>query len=81
MSQHNIVSLLRKGVAVTINSDDPAYFGGYMTDNFKAVSEAHDMTHQELAQLTINAIDASFIDESMKREYRSRVIDYVARFS
>ncbi|MFC5080805.1 Adenine deaminase [Vibrio thalassae] len=81
MSQHNIVSLLRKGVAVTINSDDPAYFGGYMTDNFKAVSEAHDMTHQELAQLTINAIDASFIDESTKREYRSRVIDYVARFS
>ncbi|MDA0108375.1 adenosine deaminase [Vibrio sp. La 4.2.2] len=81
MSQHNIVSLLRKGVAVTINSDDPAYFGGYMTDNFKAVSEAHDMTYQELAQLTINAIDASFIDESMKREYRSRVIDYVARFS
>ncbi|KFA98179.1 Adenine deaminase [Vibrio mediterranei] len=81
MSQHNIVSLLRKGVAVTINSDDPAYFGGYMTDNFKAVSEAHDMTHQELAQLTINAIDASFIDESTKREYRSRVADYVARFS
>ncbi len=81
MSQHNIVSLLRKGVAVTINSDDPAYFGGYMTDNFKAVSEAHEMTHQELAQLTINAIDASFIDESTKREYRSRVADYVARFS
>ncbi len=52
-----------------------------MTDNFKAVSEAHDMTHQELAQLTINAIDASFIDESTKREYRSRVADYVARFS
>ncbi|MCG9627790.1 adenosine deaminase [Vibrio mediterranei] len=81
MSQHNIVSLLRKGVAVTINSDDPAYFGGYMTDNFKAVSEAHEMTHQELAQLTINAIDASFIDESTKREYRSRVADYVVRFS
>ncbi|ASI92987.1 adenosine deaminase [Vibrio mediterranei] len=81
MSQHNIVSLLRKGVAVTINSDDPAYFGGYMTDNFKAVSEAHEMTYQELAQLTINAIDASFIDESTKREYRSKVADYVARFS
>ncbi len=81
MSQHNIVSLLRKGVAVTINSDDPAYFGGYMTDNFKAVSEAHDMTHQELAQFTVNAIDASFIDEAMKRDYRSKVADYVARFS
>ncbi|MCG9788327.1 adenosine deaminase [Vibrio mediterranei] len=80
MSQHNIVSLLRKGVAVTINSDDPAYFGGYMTDNFKAVSEAHEMTHQELAQLTINAINASFIDESTKREYRSRVANFVARF-
>lgn len=34
MHEHNIVELLRRGICVTINSDDPAYFGGYMTDNF-----------------------------------------------
>ena len=39
MEQHNIVDLLRQGLCVTINSDDPAYFGGYMTDNFMAVGQ------------------------------------------
>ncbi|KIF52347.1 adenosine deaminase [Vibrio owensii] len=78
MEQHNIVDLLRKGVAVTINSDDPAYFGGYMTDNFMAVSNAHPMTKPELAQFTINAINASFISEALKAKYRAQVADYLA---
>ena len=73
MEQHNIVDLLRKGVAVTINSDDPAYFGGYMTDNFMAVSNAHPMTKSELAQFTINAINASFISEALKAKYLSLI--------
>ena len=77
MSQHNIVELLRKGLAVTINSDDPAYFGGYMTDNFLAVNDTLPMTKQELAQLTINAINASFIDEAVKAKYRMLVADYL----
>ncbi|MGR5156329.1 adenosine deaminase [Vibrio owensii] len=79
MEQHNIVDLLRKGVAVTINSDDPAYFGGYMTDNFMAVSNAHPMTKAELAQFTINAINASFISEALKAKYRAQVADYLAK--
>lgn len=78
MEQHNIVDLLRKGVAVTINSDDPAYFGGYMTDNFMAVSNAHPMTKSELAQFTINAINASFISEALKAKYRAQVADHLA---
>ncbi|CAH1531542.1 Adenine deaminase [Vibrio owensii] len=78
MEQHNIVDLLRKGVAVTINSDDPAYFGGYMTDNFMAVSNAHPMTKAELAQFTINAINASFISEALKAKYRAQVAEYLA---
>ncbi len=78
MEQHNIVDLLRKGAAVTINSDDPAYFGGYMTDNFKAVSDAHPMTKSELAQFTVNAINASFIDEVLKAKYRTQVANYLA---
>jgi adenosine deaminase len=77
MQDHNIVELLRKGVAVTINSDDPAYFGGYMTDNFVAVSQAHFLTHEELAQFTLNAIDASFIEDTQKQAYRKKVMDYL----
>nr|WP_248641645.1 DUF2860 family protein [Vibrio crassostreae] len=78
MEDHNIVELLRRGVAVTINSDDPAYFGGYMSDNFNAVSLAHEMTEQELAQFTLNAIEASFIEESLKQQYRDVVLAYLA---
>jgi adenosine deaminase len=79
MKHHNVVDLLRKGVAVTINSDDPAYFGGYMTDNFLAVNQAHRMSHSELAKFTLNAIDASFIESEMKANYRLQVKQYVER--
>ncbi|MGF1877400.1 adenosine deaminase [Photobacterium frigidiphilum] len=66
MEQHNIVDLLRKGVCVTINSDDPAYFGGYMNANFHAVANAHSMTKNEIAQFTRNGIEASFISDDEK---------------
>ncbi len=66
MAQHNIVELLRQGLCVTINSDDPAYFGGYMVDNFFAVANAHPMDKAEIAQFTFNAIEASFISKSEK---------------
>ena len=66
MEQHNIVDLLRKGLCVTINSDDPAYFGGYMNANFHAVADAHPITHDELAQFTLNGIEASFISDDEK---------------
>ncbi|MEZ9658720.1 MULTISPECIES: adenosine deaminase [unclassified Vibrio] len=79
MEDHNIVELLRRGVAVTINSDDPAYFGGYMSDNFNAVSKAHEMTHQELALFSLNAIDASFIEAPLKQQYRELVQGYLAK--
>ncbi|GAM74521.1 adenosine deaminase [Vibrio ishigakensis] len=79
MSEHNITELLRRGVAVTINSDDPAYFGGYMTDNFIAVNEAHPMKPDELAQFTLNAIEASFISSELKSQYREKVARYLTR--
>ncbi|CAG23246.1 adenosine deaminase [Photobacterium profundum] len=66
MEQHNIVDLLRKGMCVTINSDDPAYFGGYMNANFHAVANAHSMTKNEVAQFTLNGIEASFILDDEK---------------
>lgn len=81
MAEHNIVELLRQGLCVTINSDDPAYFGGYMTDNFQAVADAHTMTRQELAQFTRNAIEASFISEAEKARMNAQVDNVLARFS
>ncbi|ELH0894432.1 adenosine deaminase [Vibrio fluvialis] len=81
MEQHNIVDLLRQGLCVTINSDDPAYFGGYMTDNFMAVADAHPMSHQELAQFTLNAIEASFISAEDKARMSAQVHEVLARFA
>jgi len=67
MEDHNILELLRKGLCVTINSDDPAYFGGYMSDNFNAVARALPVTREELAQFTFNAIEASFVSGQDQR--------------
>ena len=78
MQEHNIVELLRKGPCVTINSDDPAYFGGYMNDNFLAVANAHPLTKNELAQFSINAVEASFISPHAKEDLIAQVRQYLA---
>jgi len=78
MAQHNIVALLRHGLCVTINSDDPAYFGGYMNDNFLAVVDAHPMRKAEIAQFTFNAIEASFISVKQKQRLIEITQAYVA---
>jgi adenosine deaminase len=78
MAQHNVVDLLRQGMCVTINSDDPAYFGGYMNANFQAVADAHPMSKAEIAQFTFNAIEASFITDDEKARLCQITTDYLA---
>jgi adenosine deaminase len=63
---HNIIRLLRRGVMVTINSDDPAYFGGYIGDNYMAIAQALQPSRQELATLAKNSLLASFLPEAQK---------------
>ncbi|MBA6419834.1 adenosine deaminase [Pseudomonas neustonica] len=63
MQDHNILQLLDQGVKVTINSDDPAYFGGYMLANFVAVRDALDMTREQAIALARNSITASMLPE------------------
>lgn len=58
MAQHNILQLLERGVKVTVNSDDPAYFGGYVTENFHALHAALGMTQEQARQLAQNSLDA-----------------------
>jgi adenosine deaminase len=68
MEQSTIRTLLDAGVAVTINSDDPAYFGGYIGDNYRAITAALDLTAADLATLAANAINGSFALEARKQE-------------
>jgi adenine deaminase len=69
LGQHNIRQLLDAGLAVTVNSDDPAYFGGYLNDNFVQTFAATGLTAAHAYQLARNSFEASFIDASMKRRY------------
>ncbi|MFH7410282.1 adenosine deaminase [Acinetobacter variabilis] len=73
MQQHNIRRLLQQGAHVTVNSDDPSYFGGYMNDNFIAIAEALDLSNEELKQLAINSFEASFISDTEKQKWISLI--------
>ena len=78
MEEHNLLDLLRQGLCVTINSDDPAYFGGYMTDNFNAVARALPVTREELARFSFNAIEASFVSAAEKQVMNARLQRFLA---
>ncbi|MDP3845307.1 MAG: adenosine deaminase [Pseudomonas sp.] len=58
MGQHNILKLLKMGVKVTVNSDDPAYFGGYVTENFMALYDGLGMSREQAQKLAQNSLDA-----------------------
>ncbi|WP_180171589.1 adenosine deaminase [Acinetobacter sp. YH12023] len=73
MANHNIRRLLQQGVHVTVNSDDPSYFGGYMNDNFIAITEALDLSNAELKQLAINSFEASFISDAEKQTWIKKI--------
>jgi adenosine deaminase len=73
MHQHTIKKMLDMGLAVTINSDDPAYFSGYIEENYLAVAEAFHLTKQELFQLAKNSIQASFCTQQRKQQLFSEL--------
>ncbi|CAE09856.1 adenosine deaminase [Wolinella succinogenes] len=74
LSEHNILRLLRKGVLVTVNSDDPAYFGGYLNENYEALSEHLNASKEELKALAINSFKASFLSEEKKMDWIKQII-------
>ncbi|AMO73867.1 adenosine deaminase [Pseudomonas citronellolis] len=61
MGQHNILEMLERGVKVTVNSDDPAYFGGYVSENFQALYEHLGMTKEQAQRLAQNSLDARLV--------------------
>lgn len=73
MQQHPILKLLDAGLLVTVNSDDPAYFGGYVNNNFRAVQDSLSPTPSQLIQLAKNGFRASFLDEATKAEWIRKV--------
>lgn len=74
IEHHNLKRLLEAGLRVTVNSDDPAYFGGYVLENYLAVERALGLTRAQLATLARNSIEGSFLDADAKRRWTA-VID------
>jgi adenosine deaminase len=72
LAQHNLPALLQAGLCVTVNSDDPAYFGGYVNQNYLALFEAlpQQLGAREAFQLAANSFEASFVDDVTKARWR-----------
>jgi len=66
---HNLKRLLERGLCVTVNSDDPAYFGGYLLENYLAVQQGLDLSREELATLARNSIEASLLTPAQKERW------------
>jgi adenosine deaminase len=77
LAQHNLKKMLDRDVVATINSDDPAYFGGYVGDNFDAAASALQLSGEDLITLARNSFAASFLPDSDKQRYIG-AIDRVA---
>jgi adenosine deaminase len=82
LADHNLADLLQAGIKATINSDDPAYFGGYVNDNFIATFEAlPQLGAADAYRLAWNSFDASFVDAAAKRAMTARLDDAFARYA
>ncbi len=79
MKKHNLKQLLDCGLRVTVNSDDPAYFGGYLTENFLAAQAALQLDRNDIARLVRNVFEAAFLTPEEKRGFLNELDDYLSQ--
>lgn len=73
IDNHPLKKMLDLGLKVTVNSDDPAYFGGYVTENYLACVEALDLSLEEVKQLVRNSFEYSFLSDEMKQKFIAQI--------
>jgi adenosine deaminase len=78
LKDHPLKRMLKLGLKATINSDDPAYFGGYLLENYVQTAQALDLTREELVILAKNSFTGSFLDEAEKARRVAGIDAYVA---
>ena len=76
MKEHPIKKMMGEGLLVTVNSDDPAYFGGYVNENYLTLAEALELSEDDIRQLAKNSFAASFLKEETKRELIEKADEY-----
>ena len=81
LRHHNLRRLLDAGLCVTINSDDPAYFGGYINDNFVQTFEALELGKEHAVTLARHSFEASFVDPALRDHWLGQLSDFVSDWS
>lgn len=76
LDRHPLARMLELGLVATVNSDDPAYFGGYIEDNFAGVARALELTEDQIRTLARNSFEAAFLDESSRDRFLGEVDAY-----
>jgi adenosine deaminase len=79
LAQHNLKKLLDLGLCVTVNSDDPAYLGGYIAENFQAAQAELDLSRDDIHRLARNSFQASFLGPDEKRGFIQELDEFVGR--
>jgi adenine deaminase len=77
IARHPLRQMMERGLTVTVNSDDPAYFGGYVNDNYCAVAQALSLTQSEITTLARNSFAASFLPREEKNRLLAKLDSYV----
>ena len=78
LKEHPLKKMLNENLKATVNSDDPAYFGGYVNENFVQVAQALDLTKEDIYTLAKNSFEASFLEESAKKDFVRKLDEYFA---
>jgi adenosine deaminase len=81
LAAHPLPAMLAVGLNVSVNSDDPAYFGGYVDDNFEQLVAVHGLSVRDRARLAANSVRSSFADEARKAELLAEVSEWEGRSS
>lgn len=76
MKEHPLKIMMKKGILVTVNSDDPAYFGGYINENYLAVQKALHLNKNDIYILASNSFQASFLKDSEKKHFFNKLKKY-----
>ena len=78
MEDHNLKQMLDAGICVTINSDDPAYFGGYINENFLAAQKSLNLSLQDIVEIAKNGFKASFLQQEEITLHLQSINEFVA---
>jgi adenosine deaminase len=72
--------MMEMGLEVTVNSDDPAYFGGYINENYSAIANALNLSKEDIYRIAKNSINASFLTDAEKELLNGKVDEYMEKY-